>query len=366
LPARGICWQAEEGECLGPSDPRFRVARFPYWESGGYGWSRAEVQKLYRGEKYHLLIDSHSYLAPGWDENLIAQLESKPSAKPVLTTSAPPFTFDPEGEVVLPWAGTDCDGVPLIRCSQNSPHGFLDFQMSAARSPGPNTRTCFMVCNFVFTHGRWIVDVPEDPDMINASHECALAVRSYTHGYDMFVPDEIQVWHLDYSNYREGFRRTVWETKSLSWQAEATNRLRERLDALIYGRGDAAILGRYGCGTARTVEEWAANARVDLRSSRLADVFHLRERPPPLRPAGELTSYPTVSPFSSWPVPLLRTIRRSRPSDGPGADSRCPSSTSSTFMATRTTTGDVACCRATSGAVCPWFRTTSSAGSAMC
>jgi transposase-like protein len=265
----GICWQAEEGERLDPylGDPRFRIARFPYWESGGYGWSRAEVQKLYRGEKYHLLIDSHSYLAPGWDENLIAQLESKPSAKPLLTTSAPPFTFDAEGEVVLPWAGTEHDGVPLIRCSQNSPHGFLDFQMSAARSPGPNTRTCFMVCNFVFTHGCWIVDVPEDPDMINASHECALAVRSYTHGYDMFVPDEIQVWHLDYSNYREGFRRTVWETKSLSWQAQATNRLRERLDALIYGRGDAAILGRYGCGTARTVEEWAANARVDLGSS---------------------------------------------------------------------------------------------------
>ena len=263
----GVCWQAEDGESLGAylDDPRVRVVRFSYWESRGYGWARAEVQKLYGGEKYHLLIDSHSYLAPGWDENLIAQLESKPSAKPVLTTSAPPFTFDAEGEVVLPWAGTDRDGVPLISCSQNSPHGFLDFQMSVERSSGPNTRTCFMVCNFVFTHGRWIVDVPEDPDMINASHECALAVRSYTHGYDLFVPDEIQVWHLDYRNYPGGVRRTVWETKSLRWQAEATDRLRERLDALIYGTGDAAILGRYGRGTVRTVEEWAANAGVNLQ-----------------------------------------------------------------------------------------------------
>jgi len=137
--------------------------------------------------------------------------------------------------------------------------------MSVERSSGPNTRTCFMVCNFVFTHGRWIVDVPEDPDMINASHECALAVRSYTHGYDLFVPDEIQVWHLDYRNYPGGVRRTVWETKSLRWQAEATDRLRERLDALIYGTGDAAILGRYGRGTLRTVEEWAANAGVNLQ-----------------------------------------------------------------------------------------------------
>jgi hypothetical protein len=58
----------------------------------------------------------------------------------------------------------------------------------------------------------------------------------------------------------------VWETKTRSWQAEATDRLRERLDALIYGRGDAAILGRYGRGTVRTVEEWASKAGVDLRS----------------------------------------------------------------------------------------------------
>jgi hypothetical protein len=222
------------------------------------------VQKLYRGEKYHLLIDSHSYLAPGWDENLIAQLERKPSAKPLLTTSAPPFTFDAHGEVVFPWAGTDHDGVPLIRCTQDSASGFLDFQMARERSPGPDTRTWFMVCNFVFTHGRWIVDVPEDPDMINAQHESALAVRTYTHGYDMFVPDEIQVWHLDYRNYREG-RRKVWETKSRSWQAEATNRQQERLDALIYDRGDPAILGRYGRGSVRTVEEWAAQAGVELR-----------------------------------------------------------------------------------------------------
>jgi hypothetical protein len=263
----GVCWQAADGECLDPyvDDPRFRIIRIPYWESGGYGWSRAQVQKLYRGEKYHLLIDSHSYLAPGWDENLIAQLERKPSPKPLLTTSAPPFSLDARGEVVFPWAGTDRDGVPLIICRQDSPLGFLDFQMSAERSRGPDTRTYFIFCNFVFTHGRWILEVPEDPDMINASHESALAVRTYTHGYDMFLPDENQVWHLDYRNYSDGHRHTVWETKSTSWQTEATERLRQRLDALIYGRGDAAILGRYGRGTVRTVGEWAAKAGVDLR-----------------------------------------------------------------------------------------------------
>src|SRR5215470_1737144 len=136
----GICWQADDGESLDPyaDDPRFRIIRLPYWESRGYGWSRAEVQRLYRGEKYHLLIDSHSYLAPGWDENLIAQLERKPSRKPLLTASSPPFTFDAQGAVVFPWAGTQRDGVPLIRCTQVAANGYLDFQMSPERSLGPD------------------------------------------------------------------------------------------------------------------------------------------------------------------------------------------------------------------------------------
>jgi hypothetical protein len=38
----GICWQAEPGETLDAyiSDPRFRIVKYPYWESEGYGWAR--------------------------------------------------------------------------------------------------------------------------------------------------------------------------------------------------------------------------------------------------------------------------------------------------------------------------------------
>ena len=79
----GICWQSDETESLSPylGDPRFRVIRYPYEESLGYAWARAEIQRLYRGEPYHLLIDSHSYMAKNWDVELIEELESKPCAK---------------------------------------------------------------------------------------------------------------------------------------------------------------------------------------------------------------------------------------------------------------------------------------------
>lgn len=262
----GVCWQADETENLDPwlDDPRFRIRRYPYQSSLGYGWSRAEIQKLYAGEEYHLLIDSHTWFAKGWDDNLIAQLESKPGNKPLLTTSSPPFTFDEQGQVVIPWEGTDLDGVPLMKCRIIPPVGWIDIQMSRERKSEPHQQTALVCCNFVFTHGRWIREVPEDPAMINAGHESALSVRTYTHGYDIYLPDELQVWHLDYNNYPDGVRHKVWEAKTDRWQAEHTDGMIRRLHALFYGKEDPAILGRYQLGTERTVDEWARLAGLKL------------------------------------------------------------------------------------------------------
>jgi hypothetical protein len=262
----GLCWQADEHEQLDRylHHPQFRIRKYPFQASLGYGWARAEVQKLYNGERYHLLIDSQTAFAPGWDENLIAQLESKPSPKPLLTTSSPPFTFDEARNVVFPWAGMPEDGVPLISGEIVRPEGWLDIQMSRARKSEPHQMTPFTCCNFVFTHGAWIEEVPEDPAMINAGHEGPLSIRTFTHGWDMFLPDEIQVWHLDYSNYPGGYRHKVWETKTGRWQNERTQRMIERLQTIVFGKGDVASLGRYGLGTARSVAEWGTFAGLDL------------------------------------------------------------------------------------------------------
>jgi Glycosyltransferase (GlcNAc) len=262
----GICWQADESENLDRylGDARFRIRKYHYSASQGYGWARAEIQKLYDGERFHLLIDSHTAFAPGWDENLIAQLENKPGKKPLLTTSSPPFSFDNDKNIIFPWAGTDRDGVPLIRCEVVRPEGWLDFQMSNDRKSQPHQTTPFATCNFLFTHGDWIRDVPEDPTMIHATHEGPLSLRSFTHGYDMYLPDNIQVWHLEYSNYPNGYRHRAWETKSGTWQAARTELMISRLQTLVYGKGDMRTLGRYGIGNARTVADWGQAAGLNL------------------------------------------------------------------------------------------------------
>jgi len=263
----GICWQADESENLDEwlDDSRFRIRRYPYQSSLGYGWSRAEIQKLYADEDYHLLVDSHSWFAKGWDSNLIEQLEGKPGRKPLLTTSSPPFVVDDSGEVSIPWVGTEWDGVPLMRCELIPPVGWIDIQMSAERKSEQHQKTPLVCCNFVFTHGQWIREVPEDPAMINAGHEAALSLRTYTHGYDIYLPDEIQVWHLDYDCYPEGNRHKVWEAKTEKWQEENTSIMIQRMHVLFFGRGNPDMLGRYKIGEARNVDEWAREAGLELK-----------------------------------------------------------------------------------------------------
>jgi hypothetical protein len=80
----------------------------------------------------------------------------------------------------------------------------------------------------------------------------------------MYLPDQLQVWHLDYQNYPDGYRHQVWEAKSSQWQDERTELMISRLQTLVYGRGDLRSLGRYGPGDRRSIAEWGESAGLDL------------------------------------------------------------------------------------------------------
>src|SRR5690606_31241175 len=52
-------------------------------------------------------------------------------------------------------------------------------------SPQP---TWFLSAHFLFTYGQWIKEVPYDPELYFEGEEDTLAVRSFTHGWDLFHP----------------------------------------------------------------------------------------------------------------------------------------------------------------------------------
>ncbi len=265
-PARlrfGICWQ---GDPVRPvdldefrRDRRFRFIDATIQQSQGGPWARNLAQSLWRGEPYTLQVDSHMWFEPEWDSKLIAMLESMPGEKPILSMNAPLFHYDDEGVVRC----RHDMGVPTTIVNDWSPPGWapwFDFGPPNRQRPG---RTRFVSGNFAFTRGQWNVEVPQDPDHYYWGEEFNITVRSFTWGYDFFLPTEVLVWHMD---HRTGPPRRHWEQGDELVDSRNAVAMK-RLHRLLYS-GDAASLAPYGLGAARTLRDYEIFAGFDLSRRR--------------------------------------------------------------------------------------------------
>ena len=268
--AFGICAQQDPEAPIDLSefeaDPRFRFIARSVFESRGGPWARNLAQSLWRGEPYTLQVDAHMKFERDWDGKLIDMLESLPAAKPVVTMNAPLFHYDAQGQL---HCRRDM-GVPTTRVNGwNAEFGWapwFDFGPPNRQNPG---RTRFINGNFAFSRGVWNVEVPQDPEHYYWGEEFSITVRSFTWGYDLFLPREVVAWHMLHT---EAPPRRHWE------HGEAVIRRRnatafERLRRLVYSDGGDS-LGPYGLGPHRSLRAYEQYAGFDLAGKRAhPDVF---------------------------------------------------------------------------------------------
>lgn len=227
----GICWQHAIGEAAPPysDDERFRILDIDWRESKGACWARAEVMKLWRGERWFLQVDSHCRFAVGWDDTLIRTSRQAPSSKPILSTYATPFTPGPnevlEGAPLqMAFQGFTPEGIPHMR-----PLAIPGWQ--SLRRP---LRARFLSAGFLFACGTFVREVPYDPELYFLGEEAAMTLRAFTHGYDLFHPCETIVWH-DYVR-KDGIRHwddhteanktgTAWS----EWDLQSKNKIKRLL-----------------------------------------------------------------------------------------------------------------------------------------
>ena len=55
---------------------------------------------------------------------------------------------------------------------------------------------------------KWAKEVKHDPNIFFAGEEINLTVRSFTHGYDLFHPHRVVIWHATMREERAG--KLVW------------------------------------------------------------------------------------------------------------------------------------------------------------
>jgi len=282
----GICWQYDETEDIHryDNDDRFRIAKFHYTESEGLGWARNQTNKLYSGEKYTLQIDSHHRFVENWDELVFQDFNQALmiSTKPIITTYCTPFetTEDPENFNPTPclMSQYEFSGDRLLMS--------MPFYIQDYKDRNRIIRARTLSGHFYFTWGSFINEVPYDPDIYFGGYteETTMSVRAFTHGYDMFSPHRMVMWH----EYTRKYRPKHWddhgqesktEKKSGERDAYARNKTRQ-----IFGQENHNMdLGIYGLGTARTLRDYEEYCGIDFSRNLIQDyTLAVKEPPNPL------------------------------------------------------------------------------------
>ena len=256
----GICWQFETQEEFHYIDSlrtikNCRIESIPATQSRGVCWARSKVQKLWRGERYTLQIDSHMRFAPGWDTQLIEMLAQCPSDKAIL--SAYPPAYEPPRNLL--------GNTP----SRLVPNGFNEAgilgliatdDLSKYSSPQPGA---FIAAGFVFSDAFIIKEVPYDPNIYFLGEEVLFSARAWTRGWDIYHPHRTVCWHY-YNNTKT--RPLHWEDCK-NWGTH--NSVSEQRFRQIVGiELSSQKFGVYGLGKIRTLADYEALAGVTFREQR--------------------------------------------------------------------------------------------------
>lgn len=276
----GICWQYHPGDVFDwldeyREDDRFSIREVLYSQTKGVCWARNQVQQMYDGETYTLQIDSHMRFVPAWDElliSMITQLQYEGYPKPLLTAYVPSFNpeNDPEERVMEPWRMTFDRFIPEGAVFF-LPETIPNWQKIEAPVPAR-----FYSAHMAFTLGAFSVEVQHNPEYYFHGEEISIAARAYTHGYDLFHPHRVVIWH-EYT--RKGRTKqwdddTTWGEKNM--HSHHTNRKLFGMD----GEEQSGHDGPYGFGRERTLRQYEEYAGL-LFSKRAVQQYTLDKSDPP-------------------------------------------------------------------------------------
>lgn len=246
-------------DCLIRPRPNLRVETIDAKDAKGAGYARSKVQALWRGEDYFFQVDSHMRFIQGWDEILI-DMHGRCPSKSVISTYplpfTPPNTFNKDMYVVIKPKCFDTDGVLL----QNS--GMFPFTDQRLE------QSAFVSAGMLFGPASIITEVPYDPHIFFTGEEIMMGVRLWTHGYDIYIPNEAVAYH----NYNLAPERPrIWKDVATQTKMSADSRARVLWflgTKEFVGRDSLVEIDRYGLGKVRTLAEYEKFSELDFKNMR--------------------------------------------------------------------------------------------------
>jgi len=230
------------------NDTRLTIIDIAHTDAKSACWARNLIQQKYNNETYTLQLDSHHRFVENWDEECITMLKGLMNQgydKPLLTSYIPSYNpeKDPDGRVNVPW------GMSFDRFTPEGIVFFLPYYMNEKNLYPIKAR--FFSAHFAFTLGQHAVEVQHDPEYYFHGEEITLAVRSFTHGYDLFHPNKVIAWH----EYTRKGRVKQWDDDR-TWGQKNKDCHRKVRSLLGVDNEDDIKEEKYGLGKVRTLKEY--------------------------------------------------------------------------------------------------------------
>ena len=275
----GVCLQLDDRDptdwdtAAFPEHRQLSLIRFRAQDSQGACWARHQAQQFFANETFLLQIDSHMRAIRDWDELLIQTWAE--CQDPMAVLSVYPNGFKPPCTL-------QCDSIPVMAAHQFDDDGILKFQgISRYRLPDQQPSaplpSAFAAGGFLFGPGELVSKVPYDSKLYFYGEEISLSVRLWTHGFNIYCPHRLLLFHLykttdesgdsstqhwsDHQNWFRLNRRSLVRVHTLlgSLDQAPLNRLKPQ-------ESDVEDLDHFCLGDVRNLDDYQRWAGVDFKA----------------------------------------------------------------------------------------------------
>lgn len=237
-------------------------------QSRGACWARALVMGLYENEDWFFQIDAHTIFDKYWDACLAAAWAdcSKQSNKPYISGYPHPFEIK-DGKPHKKLYTNNIIG-NVVTKDKKFDGGLIDLPFCPIFIEKTTPINGFhLAAGCVFAPGSFVYEVPYDPHVYFYGEEALLALRAFTHGWDLFHVPKLPVYHYyDTGPDIEVKRVRHWSdeedaTRSQRWW-EFNTRANQRMVDVIDGKN----VGVYGLGTVRSLQDYVNFSGIDYKN----------------------------------------------------------------------------------------------------
>ena len=242
--------------------PDIRLIESKAPENIGVGLGRSIAHSLYSGEDYYFQIDAHSRFDQDWDRFLINEINTHKANgfnKPIITQYPKPFWYEGDKEKTREHKS------PVTQFYWKDKQRFKDNRIpmqGTIQNPKGNIHSISVSAGSLFAEGEFL---KPNKLMFFDGEELLMAARAYTHGYDLFVPSEMFMYHLYYGSegyYRRRLVSDDWPNKKIELEKKSN----EEIKLVLTGNG---LVGEGRLGTERTLSEYGKFCGLDFNTGEI-------------------------------------------------------------------------------------------------